>query len=185
MTTPTTITTSMIPTATTIMTDVVVVPSRGGGVGCVVLTGTVSVVVTVSSLLVGCVLLMTGALSVVVTVPSLLVGCVLLMTGAVSVLVTVSSLLVGCVLLMTGAVSVLVTVSSLLVGCVLLMTRKVSVGITSSTVWEGVASSVVGSSAVESSCTTWHVTWKQTQGTHIILGHILDVPRLRIRLDRP
>ena len=57
MTTPTTMTTSMITTATTIMTDVVVAPSLGGGVGSVllltgrvltwrVLTGTVLVLVT-------------------------------------------------------------------------------------------------------------------------------------------
>ena len=47
MTTPTTMTTSMITTATTIMTDVVVVPSLGKVVvGCVLLTGTVLVTVT-------------------------------------------------------------------------------------------------------------------------------------------
>ena len=47
MTTPTTMTTSMITTATTMMTDVVVVPSFGRVVvGCVLLlTGTVPVVV--------------------------------------------------------------------------------------------------------------------------------------------
>ena len=47
MTTPTTMTTSMITTATTMMTDVVVVPSLEGLlVGCVLLIGTVLVVVT-------------------------------------------------------------------------------------------------------------------------------------------
>ena len=52
MMTPTTMTTSMITTATTMMTDVVVAPSLGGGVGSVllltgrVLTGTDLVVVT-------------------------------------------------------------------------------------------------------------------------------------------
>ena len=49
MMTPTTMTTSMITTATTMMTDVVVVPSLEGLlVGCrVLLTGTVVVVVTI------------------------------------------------------------------------------------------------------------------------------------------
>ena len=51
MTTPTTMTTSMITTATTMMTNVVVAPSLEG-------------------LLVGCVLLLTGTVPVVVTVPS-------------------------------------------------------------------------------------------------------------------
>ena len=46
MTTPTTITTSMITTATTMMTNVVVAPSLGGLLGCVLLlTGTVPVAV--------------------------------------------------------------------------------------------------------------------------------------------
>ena len=45
MTTPTTMTTSMITTATTMMTDVVVAPSLEGLlVGCMQLTGTVPVV---------------------------------------------------------------------------------------------------------------------------------------------
>ena len=48
--TPTTMTTSMITTATTMMTNVVVAPSLGG-------------------LLVGCVLLLTGTVPVVVIVP--------------------------------------------------------------------------------------------------------------------
>ena len=44
MTTPTTMTTSMITTATTMMTDLVVAPSLGGLlVGCVLLTGVVIV----------------------------------------------------------------------------------------------------------------------------------------------
>ena len=48
MTTPTTMTTSMITTATAMMTDVVVAPSLGRLlVGCRVLTGTVPVVITV------------------------------------------------------------------------------------------------------------------------------------------
>ena len=51
MTTPTTMTTSMITTATTMMTDVVVAPSLGG-------------------LLVGCVLLLTGTVPVVVVAPT-------------------------------------------------------------------------------------------------------------------
>ena len=51
MTTPTTMTTSMITTATTMMTDVVVVPSLEG-------------------LLVGCMLLLTGAVPVLVIVPT-------------------------------------------------------------------------------------------------------------------
>ena len=51
MTTPTTMTTSMIATATTMMTDVVVAPSLGG-------------------LLVGCMLLLTGAVPFLVTVPT-------------------------------------------------------------------------------------------------------------------
>ena len=53
MATPTTMTTSMITTATTMMTDVVVAPSLGG-------------------LLVGCVLLLTGTVPVVVVVPTVL-----------------------------------------------------------------------------------------------------------------
>ena len=53
MATPTTMTTSMITTATTTMTDVVVAPSLGG-------------------LLVGCVLLLTGTVPVVVVVPTVL-----------------------------------------------------------------------------------------------------------------
>ena len=55
MMTPTTMTTSIITTATTMMTNVVVAPSLGrvlvGGV--LLLTGTVPVVVIVPSLLVG------------------------------------------------------------------------------------------------------------------------------------
>ena len=51
MMTPTTMTTSMITTATTMMTDVVVVPSLEG-------------------LLVGCTLLLTGTVLVVVTAPT-------------------------------------------------------------------------------------------------------------------
>ena len=54
MTTPTTMTTSMITTATTMMTNVVVAPSLEGlVVGCVLLTGTVAVGINASSLLVG------------------------------------------------------------------------------------------------------------------------------------
>ena len=56
--TPTTMTTSMITTATTMMTDVVVVPSvEGLLVGWVLLTGTVAVGIIAPSLLVGCRLL--------------------------------------------------------------------------------------------------------------------------------
>ena len=51
MTTPTTMTTSTITTATAMMTNVVVAPSLGG-------------------LLVGCMLLLTGAVPVVVVVPT-------------------------------------------------------------------------------------------------------------------
>ena len=55
MMTPTTMTTSMITTATTMMTDVVVAPSLEGLlVGCrVLLTGTVLVVVTIPTVCVG------------------------------------------------------------------------------------------------------------------------------------
>ena len=54
MTTPTTMTTSMITTATTMKTDVVVVPSLGGLlVGCMLLIETVPVGINASSLLVG------------------------------------------------------------------------------------------------------------------------------------
>ena len=73
MTTPTTMTTSTITTATAIMIEVVVAPSLGG-------------------LLVGCMLLLTRTVPVMVTAPSLgglLVGCVLLLTGAVPVVVVV------------------------------------------------------------------------------------------------
>ena len=80
MTTPTTMTTSVIATATTMMTDVVVAPSCGG-------------------LLVGCVLLLTGAVPVVVIAPlvwGLLVGCVLLLlSGTISVVVIVPLLWIG------------------------------------------------------------------------------------------
>ena len=54
MTTPTTMTTSMVTTATTMMSDVVVVPSvEGLLVGWVLLTGTVPVRVTVPTVCVG------------------------------------------------------------------------------------------------------------------------------------
>ena len=62
MMTPSTMTTSMITIATTMMTNVVVAPSLG-------------------ELLVGCELLLTG--TIVVVVPTILVGCVLLLTEAV------------------------------------------------------------------------------------------------------
>ena len=53
MTTPTTMTASMITTATTMMTDVVVTPSLGGlVVGCVLLLLTGTVVVAVPTILV-------------------------------------------------------------------------------------------------------------------------------------
>ena len=64
MTTPTTMTTSIITTATTTMTDVVVVPSLEG-------------------LLVGCVLLLTGKAVVLVTVPTLEEGVILAEVDAV------------------------------------------------------------------------------------------------------
>ena len=83
MMTPTTMTTSMITTATTMMTNVVVVPSLG-------------------RLLVGCVLLLTGTVLVVVIVPSL--ECILQMARVVSVLAIAPSLMVGCMLLPTGTV---------------------------------------------------------------------------------
>ena len=59
MTTPTTMITSMITTATTMMTDVVVVPSLG-------------------RLVVGCVLLLTGTVLVVAIVPTVWRGEVVL-----------------------------------------------------------------------------------------------------------
>ena len=65
--TPTTMTTSMITTATTMITDVVVAPLLGG-------------------LVVGCMLLLTGTVVVMGVAPSLgrlVVGCVVLVTGAV------------------------------------------------------------------------------------------------------
>ena len=72
MTTPTKIT-SMITTATTMMTDVVVVPSLVGLlVGCKLLTGTIPVVAVCLSFgayLVGCMLLRTGTIPVVVVGP--------------------------------------------------------------------------------------------------------------------
>ena len=64
MTTPTTMTTSMITTVTTMMIDVGVVPSLEG-------------------LLVGCVLLLTGKAVVVVTVPTLEEGVILAEVDAV------------------------------------------------------------------------------------------------------
>ena len=64
MMTPTTMTTSMMTTATTMMTDVVVVPSLEG-------------------LLVGCVLLLTGKAVVLVTVPTLKEGVILAEVDAV------------------------------------------------------------------------------------------------------
>ena len=57
MTTPTTMTTSMITTATSMMTDVVVAPSLGG-------------------LLVGCVLLLTGAVHAVLLTAAVRIGTV-------------------------------------------------------------------------------------------------------------
>ena len=75
MMTPTTMTTSMITKATTMITDVVVAPSLGG-------------------LLVDCMLLLTGAVPGVVIAPlvwGLVVVCVLLLTGAVPVVVVAPS----------------------------------------------------------------------------------------------
>ena len=57
MMTPTTMTTSMITTATTMMTDVVVAPSLG-------------------RVVVGCMLLLTGTVSVVIIVPTVWEGVV-------------------------------------------------------------------------------------------------------------
>ena len=70
------------------MTGAVVTPSLGGlVVGCVLLlTGTVSVVLTITPLFVGCMLLLTGTVSVVVTITPLFVGCMLLLTGTVVVI---------------------------------------------------------------------------------------------------
>ena len=64
MMTPTTMTTSMITTATTMMTDVVVVPSLEG-------------------LLVGCMQLLTGTVPVVITVPTVWGGEVMTDVGEV------------------------------------------------------------------------------------------------------
>ena len=73
MTTPTTMTTSMITTAATMMTDVVVVPSLEGLlVSCMLLIETVPVVVVGPSFggqLVGCMLLRTGTIPVVIVAP--------------------------------------------------------------------------------------------------------------------
>ena len=90
MTTPTTITTSMITTATTIMTDVVLAPSLGGLlVGCVLLllSGTIVVVAVVPTVLVSCMPLLTKTVPAVPVAPSVLVGCMLLQIGAVLVVV--------------------------------------------------------------------------------------------------
>ena len=84
MTTPTTMITSMITTATTMMIDVGVASSLG-------------------RLLVGCVLLLTGTVPVVIFSPSLLVGCRLLQIK--KGVIVASSLLVNCVLLLTGTVT--------------------------------------------------------------------------------
>ena len=74
-------TTSMITTVTTVMTNVVVAPSLEGLlVGCMQLTGTVAVKIIAPSLLVGCRLLQNTE----VTSP-LIVNCVLLLTGTVPV----------------------------------------------------------------------------------------------------
>ena len=79
--TPTTMTTSMITTATTMMTDVVVAPSLEGLlVGCVQLTGTVAVGIIAPSFLVGCRLLQNKE---GVIVASSVINCVLLLTGTV------------------------------------------------------------------------------------------------------
>ena len=83
MTTPTTMITSMITTATTMMTDVVVAPSLEG-------------------LLVGCVLLLTGTVPVGIIAPTLLVGCRLLQNK--EGVIVASSVIVNCVLLLTGTV---------------------------------------------------------------------------------
>ena len=82
MTTPTTMTTSMITTATTMMTNVVVAPSvEGLLVGCMQLTGTVAVGIIAPSLLVGCRLLQNK--EGVIVASSVIVNCVLLLTGTV------------------------------------------------------------------------------------------------------
>ena len=84
MKTLTTMTTSMITTATTMMTDVVVAPSLEGLlVGCMQLTGTVAVGIIAPSLLVGCRLLQNK--EGVIVVSSVIVNCVLLLTGTVPV----------------------------------------------------------------------------------------------------
>ena len=78
MTTPTTMITSMITTATTMMTDVVVAPSLEGLLvgGSLLVTGTLVVITrSLGRLLVDCVLLRTtGAVLVVVVVPLLWIG---------------------------------------------------------------------------------------------------------------
>ena len=129
MTTPTTMTKSIITTATTMVTDVVVAPSLGG-------------------LLVGCMLLLTGTVPVVVVVRSLLVSRVLLLTGTVPVVVVARSLLVSRVLWLTDTLEIIAL--SLLVGCMLYMTRRVVVS--APTVWGGVVFS--GIDAVERKHTT-------------------------------
>ena len=85
MTTPTTMTKSIITTATTMITDVVVAPSLGG-------------------LLVGCMLLLAETVPVVVVAPSLLVSRVLWLTETLEMIAL--SFLVGCMLHMTRRVVV-------------------------------------------------------------------------------
>ena len=87
MMTPTTMTTSMMTTATTMMTDVVVVPSLEGlFVGCVLqLTGTVVAVVVASQLGgTGCMLLLLAwTVPVLVIVPTFEAGVVLAVVDTV------------------------------------------------------------------------------------------------------
>ena len=112
MTTPTAMT-SMIITATAMMTTVV--PSLGGLlVGGMLLLMTVTVVIIAPSLPVGRVMWLTG--TVVVVSPCLVrivMGCILLLIGTVSDKVYALLLMVGCLLLQTETVAVVETAPKL------------------------------------------------------------------------
>ena len=100
----------------------------------------VVVVPSLGRLLVGCVLLLTGKVSVVVTVPTVCVGEV--MTDVIVVPPFVR-LLVGCRLLLTGTFCNTVVAPSILVGCVMLLTRTVPVVVITPTVQGEVLSAKV------------------------------------------
>ena len=100
----------------------------------------VVVVPSLGRLLVGCVLLLTGKVSVVLTIPTVWVGEV--MTDVI-VVPPLGRLLVGCRLLLTGTVFIIVVAPSILVCCIMLLTRTLPVVVITPTVQGGVLSAKV------------------------------------------